>query len=180
MKNQIFLLSIGSGGMNILHDIKCLKIENCRFLYINNIDYKAKEDNFEPIFDKIDKKEKIILNQDNLEEKLSNFLLSTKQINIVITLGSQTAMISPKILAFILNNLSLKVNIYAIYPFHFENKEIIKRADETLSNIKQITENIFLFYNDKLFEKGHNIKMQELFKSLSEEIYNHIKSHHDL
>ena len=182
MKNQIFLLSIGSGGMNILNDIKSFKVENCQFLYINNIDYEAREDGFDPIFDKININEKIILEQDDLEEKLSSLLFDIKQINIVITLGSKTATISPKILNFIIEKLSSKVNVFAIYPFGFEKEERIIRANETLKNIKQLTKDIFLFQNDKLLEKGHNVKMQELFKSLSEEIYNHIKmeSNYDL
>jgi hypothetical protein len=46
-------------GMNILNDIKSLGSAS-KFLYINHIDYKVREDGLIPLFDKINDNQKII------------------------------------------------------------------------------------------------------------------------
>ena len=53
---------------------------------------------------------------------------------------------------------------------------MIKRADDTLEKIKQLDCDISLFDNNILFTKATNLKIDELFKSLSKDIYTKIVS----
>jgi len=100
MKTKTTLLSIGSGGMNILNDIKNID-DNFDFLYINKIDNEAIEQGLTPIFENIDKDQKIILD-DDIEVKLSEILKDVQKINIIITLGGQVSTEAPKILKYII------------------------------------------------------------------------------
>jgi len=174
MKNKTTLLSIGSGGMNILNDIKTID-DNFDFLYINKIDNEAIEQGLTPIFENIDEEQKIILD-DEIEAKLSETLKDIQKINIIITLGGQISTEAPKILKYIINNLNIDINIYATTPFDFEEKTVIKRASDTLKKIKQLNSDISLFDNNILLKKATSLKMDELFKTLSKDIYTKIVS----
>ena len=149
MKTKITLLSIGSGGMNILNDIKTID-DNFDFLYINKIDNEAIEQGLTPIFENIDEDQKIILD-DDIEVKLSKTLKDVQKLNI-------------------------DINIYATTPFDFEDEIIIKRASDTLKKIKQLNSDISLFDNNILLKKATSLKMDELFKTLSKDIYTKIVS----
>jgi len=174
MENKQIIISIGSGGMNVLNDIKIFN-DNLQYLYINEIDFEAKEDGLIPIFDKIDQKEKIIIKKDNVELKLRQSLENINKANIIITLASKTLSKSFEIIKFITDFLD-KVTIYAIAPFDFEDEQRLQLADESLQKIKQITSNIHIFYNDEIFKNKNVSNMQELFQSMSKKIYTKIES----
>jgi len=174
MENKQILISIGSGGMNVLNDIKIFN-DNLQYLYINKIDYEARRDGLKPVFDKINQEEKIIIEENNAELKLRKSLKDISKANIIITLASKTLSESFEIIKFIINYLDT-VMIYAIAPFDFEDKQRLRLADESLQKIEQITNNIDIFYNNKLLDNKNIPDIKKLFQGMSKKIYTKIES----
>ena len=176
---QRYIISIGSGGMNILNDIKSLG-SDAKFLYINRIDYEAGEDGLTPLFDKIDDNQKIILDDNDIKSNLTQKLKDVKKVDIILTFGSKTAKNAPEILN-IFKQFDIKSKVYGVMPFGFEDENRQKIAKDNLDKIRMLTEEIFIFYNDELLKKENIKNMNKLFKSLSKDIYNSIKEdNHDL
>ena len=170
---QRYIISIGSGGVNILNDIKSLG-SDAKFLYINRIDYEAREDGLTPLFDKIDDNQKIILDDNDIKSKFIQKLKDIKKVDVVLTFGSKTTKNAPDILN-ILKQFDIKFRVYGVMPFSFEGGNRQKIAKDNLDKIKELTDEIFIFYNDELLKKENIKNMNKLFKSLSKDIYNSIK-----